>query len=243
MNQFFSLVFFVHDTASSFLAKHLFAIKRLILIAAHLALFGFFFPDLRKDFGEMAANLLIVILFLSPLSKIFRTRLLLQLMGLRREMGIMMGYLATVHGLGYVLDPQWFDLLVAPALARGLFFVDPALLVGGTAYLLTLPLLLTSNTWAQRTLGGARWKLLHRLVYLMFVFAIVHRYFMKGGLTGDMIEAVLLLSGYIIVKVLAWRNFLSPLEKSIAWVALRYQEYTALRMKQSILAPPSQIPL
>lgn len=243
MNRFLFPIFFLHDTASSVVAKHLFLIKQLILIVAHLALLGFFFPDLRKDFGEMAANLLIVILFLSPLSKIFKTRLLLQLMGLRREMGIMMGYLATVHGLGYMLDPQWFDLLVAPALARGLFFVDPAILVGGAAYLLTLPLLFTSNTWAQRTLGGAKWKLLHRLVYLLFIFAIVHRYFMQGGLTGDMVEAILLLGGYIIAKLLAWRNFLPPLEKSIDWVALCYLEYTALRLKKPTFASQAQISL
>ena len=229
MNQALSFVFFLHDTASALLAKHLLLIKRLILLGAHLALLGFFFPGLRKDFGELAINLLLVILFLSPASKIFRTRLLLQLMGLRRELGITMGYLATIHGLGYLLDPAWFTLLITPDLAKGLSFVDPALLAGFITYCLTLPLLFTSNAWAQRTLGGAKWKLLHRLVYGVFFFALFHRYLIRGGDSANLIQVILLLFAYGLAKVLAWKNFLMPLQKSIDWVAGEYRVYTEAR--------------
>lgn len=240
MNTVLSLGFFLHDWASTFLAKHLVLVKRTLLLVAHLALFGFFFPDLRKDFGELAFNLLFVILFLSPLSKIFRTRLLLQLMGLRRELGIMMGYLATVHGLGYLLDPQWFALLVAPQLELGLLALDPGLLLGFVTYLLTLPLLLTSNALAQRTLGP-KWKMLHRIVYGVFFFALVHRFLMKGGLTGDLIQTWAILGGYVFVKILAWKNFLTPLQKINAFVAGRYGAYVAAHKPASV--PVESAPL
>lgn len=46
-------------------------------------------------------------------------------------------------------------------------------LVGFAAFLLLIPLALTSNRWSQRRLGR-RWKTLHRLVYLIAVLAIIH---------------------------------------------------------------------
>lgn len=232
MNRILPTAFRLHDFVSMFLARHLVGIKRFLLIVAHLSLFGFLFPDLRKDFGEIALVLLLVILFLSPVSKIFRMRLLLQLMGLRRELGIMMAYLATVHGLGYLFDPQWFDLLIAPYLKVSLFAIDPALLFGMTAYLLTLPLLLTSNALAQRSLGKY-WKLLHRVVYVLFVVVLIHRFLIKVGGTEEAIQSALLLGGYVLAKLLAWKNFITPLQKAIDWVATRYREYTVARQSIS----------
>lgn len=221
--------FWWHDVASAFLAKHLFLVKKSILIAAHLSLLGFFFPEMRKDFGELAGNLLIVILFLSPISKILRMRLLLQAMSLRRELGITMAYLATVHGVGFLLDPEWFALFIAPYWREDFFAIEPAYILGMGAYFLTLPLLLTSNNLAQRFLGS-KWKLLHRLVYALFVLAIFHRFLIRGGAEiGEVLQVVLLLSSYVLAKILAWKNFLPTLQKSIDWVALQYKEYTIAR--------------
>lgn len=214
----------LHDAASDWLLKHIFAVKRGILVVAHLALFGFFFPELRKDFGELAANLLIVILFLSPLSKIFRMRFLIQLMMLRRELGITMAYLATVHGVGYLLDPLWFETIVAPLLVGEVSGDNLRYVFGIMAYLLTLPLLLTSNALSQRLLG-TKWKVLHRTVYLMFAFAILHRFLMKDETGIAIFEAALLLGSYGLAKALAWKNFLPPLVITIRVVAEDYQRY------------------
>lgn len=144
----------------------------------------------------------------------------------------MMAYLATVHGLGYLFDPQWFDLLIAPYLKVSLFAIDPALLFGMTAYLLTLPLLLTSNALAQRSLGKY-WKLLHRVVYVLFVVVLIHRFLIKVGGTEEAIQSALLLGGYVLAKLLAWKNFITPLQKAIDWVATRYREYTVARQSIS----------
>lgn len=218
-------LFWGHDMASTLLARYVVVVKRTLLGVAHLSLFGFLFPEFRQDFGELAATLLIGILFLSPLSRMFRMRLLLQLMGLRRELGILMGYLATVHGLGYVLDPDWFQFIFAPLGPEHFWPIDPRYLFGVGAYALTLPLLFTSNGFAQRTLGGRHWKQLHRLVYGLFVFSIVHRYLIKEGETEYLVQALLLLAAYVLAKLLAWNNFLPPLAAAIEAVALRYREY------------------
>ncbi len=223
----------LHDLASGFLVRHVFSVKRGILVVAHVSLFGFLFPEMRKEFGELAANLLIIILFISPLSKIFRIRLFLQLMMLRRELGIMMGYLATVHGVGYLIDPDWYVFIVAPMLTGNIWGEDPRYVFGLLAYVLTLPLLLTSNALAQKYLGP-KWKMLHRTVYLMFAFAIIHRFLIKGAPAFVIFEIIVLLGSYGLAKVLAWKNFLPPLVTAIRLIAEDYRRYKA---------PPSVAPV
>jgi methionine sulfoxide reductase heme-binding subunit len=46
--------------------------------------------------------------------------------------------------------------------------------MGVTAYLLLLPLALTSTTWAIRKLGGKNWNRLHRLIYFAAVCGVIH---------------------------------------------------------------------
>lgn len=220
--------FRAHDLVSAFLSRRLIWIKRTMLMVAHASLFGFFFPELRRDFGEMAANVLVVILFLSPLAKISGARFLTQLMGLRREMGIAMGYLATVHGLGYLLDREWFALVIAPVWPD-IFSILPAMLWGMIAYTLTLPLLLTSNTFATRWLGGIRWKRLHRLAYVLFVAVLIHRFLVRGGDARAFAEMSLLGGTYVFLKLLAWKNFLPPLAHAIDSIAGKYREYQGQR--------------
>lgn len=227
MDRLLFLIFSFHDWAANWFAQHFRTIKISLLLIAHLSLLGFFFPDLRKTFGELAGNLLIGILFISPLSKIFRARFLLQIMSIRRELGILMAYLATVHAVGYLLDPDWFQEAILPQYAdwqNGYIF-------GILAYTLTLPLLLTSNTFAQKHLGGATWKLVHRVVYVMFIFAVLHRFFIKTDGDGQVgfayVEAGILIGTYALLKILAWRNFIKPLQLCIEWVEAKHALYKA----------------
>ncbi len=226
----------MHDYSSSFLSSHLLLVKRLLLIVAHLALLGFFFPEFRKDFGTLAESMLYALLFLSPVSKILRIRLLLQLMGLRREMGILMGYFATVHGVGYLIDPSWVAIFVVP-LMKGLSFpIDPVYLFGMVAYLLTLPLLFTSNTLAQRFLGGRDWKRLHRGVYIVLPLVLLHRFSVGHGLSfWAVLQALSVFALYGMLKVFAWKGVPSFIEKMIDEVAIRYRDFT-MRKKDEVLS-------
>ena len=230
------LGFRLHDWASAWLSANFFQVKTGLLVLAHLSLFGFFFPDIRGEFGSAAGNLLIAILFLSPLSKIFRIRFLQQLMGLRRELGIMFGYLATVHGVGYLTDPLITPYFLEQVNSAVLGWWERPLLFGFLAFSLTLPLLFTSNNLANRLLGGRNWKLLHRTVYVMALFAVIHRFLIKGLSTVALVEMIILVAGYILAKLLAWRNFLPPLVKLIAWVAEEYRRF------KTPPVPPQSIP-
>jgi sulfoxide reductase heme-binding subunit YedZ len=224
MNMFFEVVFFMHDALSQFLAKHLFTLKRLVLVVAHVSFFGILVPPLYRDYGELSANLLIGLLFLSPLARITRMRLLNQMMSLRRELGILMGYLALTHGMGFMMDPMIQQAVFAADPSLALLSLERAYLSGFIALVLTLPLLITSNNIMQSRLGGKNWKRLHRTVYVMFAFAILHRFLWRGE-SFALVQAAVLGGSYLLVKLYAWRPFFRWPQQLIGMISERYRAY------------------
>jgi sulfoxide reductase heme-binding subunit YedZ len=89
---------------------------------------------------------------------------------LRRMIGLFAFAYAALHFAWYLGVDQFFDLevIAADVVKR------PFITVGFTALLLLVPLAVTStNAWVRR-LGFARWKALHRLVYLVALLGVVH---------------------------------------------------------------------
>ena len=65
--------------------------------------------------------------------------------------------------------------------------------MGVAAYLLLLPLALTSTTWAIRKLGGKRWNRLHKLVYLAAICGVIHYWWqVKPGVITPIAITVIL---------------------------------------------------
>ena len=241
INPVLTLVFRGHDICADMLGRWYGLAKWSLLINAHLTLLILMVPELadfRKGAGELAANLLIALLFLSPIATIFRMRLLSLGMGLRRQIGILMGYLAVVHGVGYMSDPQFFAFFIAEHLGSGIASMDASILVGIIGLLLTLPLLVTSNTFSMRRLGGKNWKRLHRLVYPAFLFIVLHRFFRVGGSwqqVGPFIEASVLIGTYAVLKYLAWKPTAWPwLRWIVGQIGARYATYRQTRAADAI---------
>ncbi len=221
----FRSLFWAHDLASDVLAKYLVSIKRSLLVVAHISLLGIFVPEWQREYGNFSGNLLIIILFISPLSKMTRMRFLLQLMGFRRELGILMGYTALVHGLGYMIAAGTIVLPILPAQPT---LIDMFLFSGSLGLFLLLPLLITSNVFSIRWLGKY-WKRVHFLVYPAFLFIVVHR-FIAGAdreLTLRALEAIVLLGSYIGLKIFAWKPFFPLLSKLFSFVADQYRIFQA----------------
>ncbi len=224
--------FYAHDRLADFLAKHFTQVKFFLLLVAHVSLFGFFFPDMRREFGSLARTLLLFILFLSPLSKIFRIRLLAQLMGLRRQLGIWFAYLASVHSLGYVFDPLWSDFIFHSQ-AEGPFGIQPTYFFGSIAYVLTIPLLVTSNNFSVRLLR-VNWKRVQALVYPVLFFTLLHSFLLSrtGKLDGTLvsiglIQTALVVGVYAFLKLLARKNVWAGLIQFNDLVVERYVAYRA----------------
>ena len=141
------------------------------LIVLSCASFGFlFYPDSMKDSGGYAINVLWIILWIPIFSRVFGIELAKTLLPLRKELGILMGTLAFAHGAGFMIT--YPSMVIDPSFWWSSGFLSYAAF-GFAALILTIPLALTSSSWAMVTLGK-NWKRLHRLAYIIIILAVVH---------------------------------------------------------------------
>jgi sulfoxide reductase heme-binding subunit YedZ len=117
--------------------------------------------------GDWTLIFLVLVLAITPLRKLMRQPWLIRF---RRMLGLYAFFYGTLHLMTYVwLDKffNWHEMLADIAKRR---FIT----MGVTAFLLMVPLALTSTRgWIQR-LGGKGWQLLHRLVYFSAIAGIIH---------------------------------------------------------------------
>src|SRR5262245_28238022 len=117
--------------------------------------------------GDWTFRLLLASLAMTPLRIVFG---LSWPLSLRRLLGLFAVFYASLHlGVWVVLD-HYFDWheMGADILKR------PYITVGLTAFILMLPLAVTSTSAAIKRLGGRNWRRLHRLVYVIGVCATLH---------------------------------------------------------------------
>jgi sulfoxide reductase heme-binding subunit YedZ len=115
---------------------------------------------------------------------------------LRRPLGLLAFAYASLHMITYVGLDQLLDLraIVQDVLKR------PFITVGALAFVVLVPLAVTSTAGMQRRLGGARWRRLHRLAYVASVLAVVH-FFLR--VKKDVSEP--LVYGSLVGALLAYR--------------------------------------
>lgn len=88
----------------------------------------------------------------------------------RRMLGLFAFFYGTLHLVTYVWLDQFFDwaAIVKDVAKR------PFITAGFSAYVLLVPLALTSTAAMIRRLGGRTWRRLHRLAYIAAAIGIVH---------------------------------------------------------------------
>jgi len=147
--------------------------------------------------GLATLRLLAITLAISPLRKLIPR--LNWLIRFRRLLGLFAFFYATLHMLTWVALYSGFNVEA--------MFIDVTrrrfIMAGAAAYLLLLPLALTSTNWAIRKLGGKNWNRLHKLIYLAAVCGIIHYWWqVKTGvlkpLDMTIVFAVLLLARPVI---------------------------------------------
>ena len=147
---------------------------------------------ITHETGEWALRLLILTLAVTPLRRVFH---LGWIAPLRRTLGLLAFFYASLHVLTYLALEHFFDweLMVEDVLERR--YVT----AGFAAYLLLIPLALTSTRAMMRRLG-ARWTRLHRLAYASALLAALHFiWLVKADLLEPLVYAAL------IVTLLAYR--------------------------------------
>ncbi len=117
--------------------------------------------------GMLTLVFLSLTVAITPLRRIFGANSLVQF---RRMLGLFAFFYGTLHLLTYI----WFDRLFNLASTVKDIAQRPFILVGMTAFLLMLPLAITSTNKMVKRLGGKRWARLHRVVYVAAVLGVVH---------------------------------------------------------------------
>ena len=130
--------------------------------------------DLLHPTGEWSARLIIVALMLTPLSQAFpRAPAVKLLLRHRRAFGVAAFSYALLHLLFYVLDMETVANMLAEIGA-------PAIWTAWLAFLLLVPVALTSNDASMRALR-AGWKKLQRLAYPAAVLTLAHWLLVHDG--------------------------------------------------------------
>jgi sulfoxide reductase heme-binding subunit YedZ len=121
---------------------------------------------LEHESGLLALQFLIAALAVTPLRELARINLL----RFRRFLGLMAFWYALMHlTVWAVLDRQ----LDWPRIGEDLV-KRPYVILGMAAFLMLLPLAVTSTNRAIRRLGPAAWRRLHRLAYPATALAAIH---------------------------------------------------------------------
>src|SRR5262249_22908510 len=149
-------------------------------------------------------RLIVATLAVTPLRKLLRQP---DLIRFRRMIGLFAFFYGSLHFITYIWLDRYYDWdarLDRNASYLSYVLVDvakrPFVTAGFGAFFCMLPLSLTSTRGWIRRLGGKRWQLLHRLVYLSGIAGAIHYYWL---VKSDI--RLPLLYGSLIALLLAWR--------------------------------------
>jgi sulfoxide reductase heme-binding subunit YedZ len=144
--------------------------------------------------GDWTLYFLCLTLAVTPLRRLTGLNALIRF---RRMLGLFTFFYASLHFLTFIWFDHFFDLaeMVSDILKR------PFIAMGFSAFVLLVPLALTSNDFMLRKLGR-RWSVLHRLIYLIAILALLHFWWMRAG-KNNFIEPLVI--GAVVVVLLVLR--------------------------------------
>jgi methionine sulfoxide reductase heme-binding subunit len=143
--------------------------------------------------GDWVLRFLTMTLAITPLRKIL---LLPQLIRFRRMLGLFAFFYLCLHfstWIGVDRFFNWTEMLNDVG-------KRPFITVGFTGFVLMIPLAVTSTAGWIRRLGGKRWQLLHRAVYLSAVAGVIHYYWLVKSDVRKPLEYA-----FLVGILLAWR--------------------------------------
>lgn len=147
--------------------------------------------------GDWTLILVLATLTITPLRRITKQY---WLVGIRRMIGLFAFFYGVLHFLTYIWLDKFFDLHE--------MFKDiakrPFITVGFSAFVLLIPLALTSTAGWIRRLGGKNWQRLHRLIYLTGILGVTHYLWLVKADRRKPLEFALALSILLLYRVVMW---------------------------------------
>lgn len=156
--------------------------------------------------GEFAARFMIIAMMLTPLRLLFPSaRWIGWLMKRRRYLGVAAFGYAALHTLYYLIDLGSLSAVLADAVKFGIW-------TGWIAFLVFVPLAITSNSYSVRAMGPG-WKTLQRFVYVAAVATLLHWIFIHNDVGPALVHFLPL------AALEAYRIWVTVIRKRTAAVA------------------------
>ena len=142
--------------------------------------------DITHHTGKWTLYFIVITLAMTPLKMVTRLNIWVNY---RRMFGLFIFFYASVHLMTYVGLDYRFDITsIGDDIIKKKF-----IFIGFSAWLLLIPLALTSNKRMITILKG-KWKKLHRLIYLISLFGAIHYlWLVKRDLTEPLIFLAVIL--------------------------------------------------
>jgi sulfoxide reductase heme-binding subunit YedZ len=122
---------------------------------------------ITRSTGLWTLRFMLITLAVTPLRRLTGLN---DIVRVRRMLGLFAFFYGSLHLLTYVWLDQFFDwaAIVKDVAKR------PFITAGFSAYVLLVPLAITSTAGMIRRLGGRTWRRLHRLAYVTAALGVVH---------------------------------------------------------------------
>ena len=140
--------------------------------------------------GDWTLRFVVITLSITPARRLLG---LPQLIRFRRMLGLFAFFYGCLHFTTYIWLYKFFDVAEMIKDVEKRRFIT----VGFTGFVLLIPLAVTSTVGWIRRLGGRRWQMLHRLIYVTAIAGVVHYYWLvksdvrKPLLYGGMVALLL----------------------------------------------------
>ena len=145
--------------------------------------------------GDWTLYFLCLTLAVTPLRRLSKWNWVVKL---RRMLGLYAFFYALLHFTTFLWFDHFFDVqeMLKDVVKR------PFITVGFIAFVLLIPLAATSTNGMVRRLGGKRWQLLHKAIYVIAPLGILHFWWMKAA-KHDFSQPILF--GLIVLALLGIR--------------------------------------
>ncbi len=147
---------------------------------------------LEHELGQWALKLIIAGLAITPLRRFAG----LNLIGFRRATGLVtFAYVCLHFAVWLFLDVQIWSQIWADIIKR------PYITIGFAAFVLMIPLAVTSNNRSIRKLGPVAWRRLHKLVYVAAVLGGVHYIWLVKGIQIEPLVYMAIIMGLLALRL------------------------------------------
>jgi len=120
-----------------------------------------------RSAGVLTLVFVLITLAITPLRRIFGWNSLIKF---RRMLGLYAFFYACIHLVTYSIFDKGLDV---PAIASDVW-QRPFIALGMLAFLMLVPLAVTSTNGMVKRLGGKNWARLHKLIYPIAILGVVH---------------------------------------------------------------------